>query len=1465
MIKKTILTALCVAVFQFAHSQQKVQTNYETEENEQHDQEFKNTQWYKLMQKPHANYFSIRKKFDRYMERHPLGEGPKETGEEWFRKNIYYLDSKGRVQAPPAFNYVGLRAGIVPTSNVTDTMAGDWRMIGPRNQTLPGGGAGVKGGFSYCVRMDPTNLQKMFISFQTGGLWVSANGGIVWHLVDGNMPDNPYFDIVVCPVNTNIVYAISKSAVIKSTDGGYTWAVTGLNSTAYPSGQGVDVAVSPSDANIVVARWGNSLYRSTDGGTSWTSIVSSLNTINADGYVNNTGGILEWSNNDQNRVFFIDAAWDGTTAAIYASANKGASFTKLTTITIPTDIPSQYQNLKFIKIATATDNTSAVFAFLNCGYNYMQLYQTDVSNGATTLLRKNMVNNSGADAIAMDISNSSNIIYGTYGETNVHYSTDNGQTFATSNPMHFDIRSMHIVNGKVMVGNDGETVVSNDKGATFYNVSGGISNIELWGFGASFKSDILAAGCNHGPLTIRDYAGNGGWYTVFGADQQNTDVNPLDSIHVITRGYGTSLVSRTGIGTFTSAPTQVDPGREDWINNLTYHPYLFNTIVSHTAGDFPEDTPVATRQIWRKSLVRSDDNGLTLKVVYTFNDRLMSEKICMKDTNRIYCIVSPSNNHLWKTSNGGVNWAEITPSTSITGSGVTNISDVAVSDTNPDEIWVTYSGVQGTCKVLHSTDGGASYTNLTTSTLGTYPIFKIIFQRGTNGGVYVGNKSGVFYRNNSMADWQKLGTGLPMLEVHNLFINYYKGKLLIGTTRGAWDHDLYEHSSTKAQISASTKNPSCQSPTVQFRDYSVVSNGGTGATYSWKFPGGTPATSNSETPLVSYAGAPAGSYDVELTVTDQYGTNTHKLTSFITYDPAICCQSTAPGWTSEDIGGPAIAGSTCYNSGLNRFTVKASGTDIWDYSDQFRFNDTALNGNGQIVAKVVSLNGTSAWTKAGVMIRETTNTDSKHVYMAITPGFGANMQWRAVAGSNSSNVQGNPSTPTPYWVKLVRSGSQFTGYSSPDGVNWDSVSTINITMNAAVRIGIAVTNHDNTQLATAVVDNVNVSSSCITITKQPLSTTTCLGNNATFTTTVSGTGNTYQWLTNSGGGWYNEGDGNWPNGAVTGSTTTTLVKTVNGSTNNGQQWQLKVTNPTCGTILSNPATLTVTGAAITSQPVSATVCMGNNAVFSAATSGAGNTYQWQSYQGGSWINETDGPKSDGDVTGSTTPTLTKVVNTSTPNGRQWRLLVNNGTCSALTSNTVTLTVAGTAITTQPVSATVSIGGTATFNAIAAGTGNTYQWETNQGNSWYNEADGSWSDGAVSGATTQTLTKTVNAYTQNGRQWRLKVTNGACKVVSNIVVLTVASTARIANTQASAINVKEKISLYPNPTHNMLTITGMTGRKLIAVYNSIGVCIYSATITETMKTISTNNWTNGAYVIKITGTDGQIQNFEVIKN
>jgi hypothetical protein len=63
--------------------------------------------------------------------------------------------------------------------------------------------------------------------------------------------------------------------------------------------------------------------------------------------------------------------------------------------------------------------------------------------------------------------------------------------------------------------------------------------------------------------------------------------------------------------------------------------------------------------------------------------------------------------------------------------------------------------------------------------------------------------------------------------------------------------------------------------------------------------------------------------------------------------------------------------------------------------------------------------------------------------------------------------------PQPaYWLKVVRTGSTFEGFSSPDGVVWTSVGSQTISMSSSVFIGLAVTSHNDGTLCTAVFENV---------------------------------------------------------------------------------------------------------------------------------------------------------------------------------------------------------------------------------------------------------------------------------------------------------------------------------------------------------------------------------------------------------
>ena len=178
-----------------------------------------------------------------------------------------------------------------------------------------------------------------------------------------------------------------------------------------------------------------------------------------------------------------------------------------------------------------------------------------------------------------------------------------------------------------------------------------------------------------------------------------------------------------------------------------------------------------------------------------------------------------------------------------------------------------------------------------------------------------------------------------------------------------------------------------------------------------------------------------------------------------------------PPWQNQDIGAVGVPGSGTFSGGI--FTLTASGADIWGTADAFHFVHQPLSGDGQIWARVASLQNTHAWAKAGVMIRESLAADSVNAMMVVTPGNGLSFQRRLATGGSSFSTPGGAAS-APYWVRLARSGNTITAYASADGLTWSLVATETIAMATDVEIGLVLTSHDNTVSGTADFDNVVV-------------------------------------------------------------------------------------------------------------------------------------------------------------------------------------------------------------------------------------------------------------------------------------------------------------------------------------------------------------------------------------------------------
>jgi hypothetical protein len=187
-------------------------------------------------------------------------------------------------------------------------------------------------------------------------------------------------------------------------------------------------------------------------------------------------------------------------------------------------------------------------------------------------------------------------------------------------------------------------------------------------------------------------------------------------------------------------------------------------------------------------------------------------------------------------------------------------------------------------------------------------------------------------------------------------------------------------------------------------------------------------------------------------------------------------------WTQQDLaelslwfrGYPASIGSFVEGP-AGTYTMTGSGVDIWGNSDQFHYAFKTLAGPGSIIAKVVSVGNTDPWAKAGVMIRETLDADSRHAMMIVSASSGISFQWRFDTGGVSADTTTGGIT-APYWVKIERDlAGNLTASSSANGTTWQMQGQPQpFQMASSAYIGLVVTAHNAAQTCEAKFSNVTI-------------------------------------------------------------------------------------------------------------------------------------------------------------------------------------------------------------------------------------------------------------------------------------------------------------------------------------------------------------------------------------------------------
>ncbi|HEV3360999.1 MAG TPA: NEW3 domain-containing protein [Pseudonocardiaceae bacterium] len=155
-----------------------------------------------------------------------------------------------------------------------------------------------------------------------------------------------------------------------------------------------------------------------------------------------------------------------------------------------------------------------------------------------------------------------------------------------------------------------------------------------------------------------------------------------------------------------------------------------------------------------------------------------------------------------------------------------------------------------------------------------------------------------------------------------------------------------------------------------------------------------------------------------------------------------------------------------YAQSGSKLGIAGQGADIWGSVNEYStiYLPGAAHDGTVATVELTAQQNTDQWAKAGIIIRNDVtgaNTSPGYVLLAATPG-NAYILDSDVDGNGQLDTQSGAGTASVYpsWLKLVRSGTTYTGYYSTDDVNWIEVGSTTVPSAAANQdVGIAMTSH----------------------------------------------------------------------------------------------------------------------------------------------------------------------------------------------------------------------------------------------------------------------------------------------------------------------------------------------------------------------------------------------------------------------
>lgn len=716
----------------------------------------------------------------------------------WRQSALANSDALGRIQhnlatpVPPSTRFMAPPAL---------TAAPNWQAIGPFSwdRTLNSGwNPGV--GRLNSVTEDPKNSSIIYACSPAGGAWKSTNAGSTWTNITDHHGIYGCSDIVVDHQNSSILYMLTGdrdgwntpngTGVWKSTDAGATWTQTAHNFSSFA---GYHMRMHPTNNQIIVASSNKGVYITKDAGSTWSQITASYEGFEDIEFIPGSPNKLAMSFAGTVKIYDVSTNTSTNVSGLPTGINRSQ-------LAVTPAAPNRLYisgagsggsvGIWWYDLNTST-LTQKMGAAVGNRIN-LQPYDTYASNGST---------DAGQYSYDMAFAVSpldANKVY--HGIINVFISGDGGATWAQgckwsewdlcNNYTHADVHGIYTFGNRIYTVSDGGLFVSSDHMATTRDLTTGMNITMFYNFGQSPQDrSIMIGGTQDNGVFVQR---NGKWTTELGADAFGGFVD-LTNKDIMYYAYGSTMRSTNAFANGQSGNTQ---SNADEIKQMDQSPTDPNIMI----GTGPN------------GLYRSTNRGVNFNLVQSgdFNSPFFVK------SNANVAWAATADGQVYRSTNAGSSWNAVNtglPSTAYTAGLTVDPNDANIA-------WLALTGTRSD-KIYKTTNGGASWSDYT-STGFTEGAQAVAAGGQGNGDVYLGTSTGVYYRDNSLTSWQSWSTGLPWVQIQQLYVHSADQKLRAVTWgRGIWEADL---KGTASSSSSTVSSSSLGSSSSTLSSSSVLSS-----------------------------------------------------------------------------------------------------------------------------------------------------------------------------------------------------------------------------------------------------------------------------------------------------------------------------------------------------------------------------------------------------------------------------------------------------------------------------------------------------------------------------------------------------------------------------------------------------------------------------------------------------------------